>query len=204
MSNQQLVDLLDAGRPAERADAAANRLRVLAAAERLFAERGACNVSMDDVAQAAGVGKGTVYRRFGDQAGLALALLEERERRLQEQLVRGDPPLGPGAPPRERLTAFLDALVDLLDAHTELHVLSETAARGARYASGLYAFYRLHTRILLAEADAGIDVEWFADALLAPLAAELFRHQREELGMDVDRIKEGLHALADAILGGGS
>ena len=54
--------------------------KVLAAAERLFAERGPCSVSMDAVAAAAGVGKGTLFRRFGDRAGLVQAVLSERER----------------------------------------------------------------------------------------------------------------------------
>src|ERR671923_2506063 len=85
----------------ERADAARNRRRVLAAARRLFAERGVANVTMEEVARAAGVGKGTVFHRFGDRAGLALALLDDRERELQEAILHGPPPVGPGAPAYE-------------------------------------------------------------------------------------------------------
>ena len=80
-----------AGRP-ERADAARNRRRALEAARRLVAERGADAVTMDDVAAAAGVGKGTLYRRFGDRHGLLLALLDDEERALQEAILRGPPP----------------------------------------------------------------------------------------------------------------
>jgi AcrR family transcriptional regulator len=87
----------------ERADAQRNRLKVLAAAERLFACHGVENVSMDAIAAEAGVGKGTLFRRFGDRAGLALALLHEQTAALQEQIIRGPAPLGPGAPPKERL-----------------------------------------------------------------------------------------------------
>src|SRR4051812_17623609 len=83
----------------ERADAARNRIRVLEAAEKLFAERGVDAVTMDDVAGAAGVGKGTLYRRFGDKGGLAMALLDQRERELQERILTGPPPLGLGAGP---------------------------------------------------------------------------------------------------------
>src|SRR5690242_20884687 len=85
--------------PAERADAARNRERILCAARRLFAERGAGCVSMDAVADAAGVGKGTLFRRFGSRAALALAVASEDEQDLQEGLIRGEPPLGPGAAP---------------------------------------------------------------------------------------------------------
>src|SRR5256885_725442 len=96
----------------ERADAARNRARILATAERLFSERGPDCVSIDAVADAAGVGKGTVFRRFGSRAALLLAVLSEREGRFQEDLIRGRPPLGPGAPPRARLIAFGGAPID--------------------------------------------------------------------------------------------
>src|SRR3954463_12923529 len=101
--------------PRERADAARNRVKVLAAAEELFARHGPECVSMEAIATAAGVGKGTLFRRFGDRAGLARALLDERERRLQDDMIRGAPPLGPGAPPRERLIAFGRAILDFPD-----------------------------------------------------------------------------------------
>ena len=201
MSNLDQLRELTARPPRERADAARNRARVLAAAERLFAERGACNVSMDEVAAAAGVGKGTLYRRFGDRAGLAVAVLEDKERDLQQSVVRGAPPLGPGAPADKRLRAFLNALVDLLDAHTELHVLSETSAVGARYRSGLYAFYRLHTELMLREIVPRHDAAVLADQLLAPLAVDLFVHLRDERGIEVERVRAGLMALVDALAG---
>ncbi|HJZ62164.1 MAG TPA: helix-turn-helix domain-containing protein [Miltoncostaeaceae bacterium] len=182
---------------AERADAARNRERILQAAERLFAERGVEAVSMDAIAEAAGVGKATLFRRFGDRAGLALALLDARERDLQGLMLRGDPPLGPGAPAEERLVAFIGALVDLLEAHTDLVVASETAPPGARYRSGLYATYHMHVRLLVAEARGpGADADALAELLLAPLAGEHYRHLRRERGMPVERIKAALADLA--------
>jgi AcrR family transcriptional regulator len=90
----------------ERADAARNRRRILEAAAMLVGERGIEHVSMDDVARAASVGTGTLYRRFGDRAGLALALLDEHTREFQDSLIAGPPPLGPGACATERLHAF--------------------------------------------------------------------------------------------------
>ncbi len=53
--------------PPERADAARNRRRILAAAEQLFAARGVGAVTMSEIAAAAGVGKATVFRRFTGQ-----------------------------------------------------------------------------------------------------------------------------------------
>src|SRR4051794_15516530 len=94
----------------ERADARRNRERILCATARLIERVGVEGISMDDVAAEAGVGKGTLYRRFGDRSSLLRALIEEPEKAFQDELIRGLPPLGPGAPPRERLHAFGDAL----------------------------------------------------------------------------------------------
>src|SRR4051812_46571116 len=132
------LPLLDAPRP-ERADAARNRRRVLDAAAALFAERGVDGVAMDDVARAAGVGKGTLFRRFGDRQGLLVALLDEAERRLQDEILRGPPPLGPGAPADARLPAFLDALVALLEERGDIVRASERSSPGARLRTAAYA-----------------------------------------------------------------
>ncbi|WP_026421206.1 TetR/AcrR family transcriptional regulator [Actinokineospora inagensis] len=177
----------------ERADAARNRARVLTAAEDLFAERGARNVTMDDIAKAAGVGRGTLYRRYPDRAAIALALLDDHERVLQEKLMGGDPPLGPGAPPAERLAAFYTAMVDLLDRHSHLALAAEVGH--SRFTTGAYGFWRAHVRALLVDAGTP-DPDALVDVALAPLAPEVFRHQREERALPVDRITAALRVLA--------
>src|SRR3954454_1652767 len=108
--------------PRERADAARNRERILAAAGELVARSGIEAVSMEDFARAACVGTGTLYRRFGDRAGLAFALLDQQTRDFQDALIAGPPPLGPGAPARERLRAFGERYVELLETHSALMV----------------------------------------------------------------------------------
>lgn len=173
----------------ERTDAARNRERILCAARRLFDERGVSCVSMDDVAEAAGVGKGTLFRRFGSRASLAAAVLSERERDFQEALIRGEPPLGPGAAPAERLAAFGEAMLDILDAHSELMLAAETGP--ARYAHPAYAVHRLHVTLLLREADPACDAELLADTLLAALSAGLYIYLREVREMPLERLKEG-------------
>ncbi|MGC7100553.1 TetR/AcrR family transcriptional regulator [Amycolatopsis lurida] len=176
----------------ERADAARNRAKVLRAAEALFADRGAENVTMDDIAKAAGVGRGTLYRRYPDRAAIAVALLDEHERELQEQLLRGDPPLGPGAPPAERLAAFYAAMLDLLATHGHLVLGSEIGHQ--RFGTGAYGFWRAHAHALLTEAGLP-DPDGLVDTMLAPLAPELFRYQRER-GVGLDRLKRNLRELA--------
>jgi AcrR family transcriptional regulator len=194
-------DLL-AGSPAgsdkvtERADAARNRARVLAAAADLFAARDPRTVTMDDIAKAAGLGRATVYRRYPDTWSIAVALLDEHERALQEKLVRGDPPLGPGAPPADRLAAFYAAMIELLDAHVALVLGTETG--GARFATGAYGFWSAHVRSLLVDARIA-NPDGLIDTLLAPLSAEVFVHQRAR-GLTSAQITDALSRLAHGML----
>jgi AcrR family transcriptional regulator len=199
-SSSEGLELLRARPRKERADAARNREKVLAAAARLFAEKGVEAVSMDAVAAAAGVGKGTLFRRFGDKSGLAVALLDDRERDLQQRILSGPPPLGPGAPARDRLTAFVAAYADYLFAHLDLVRMSETASPGARYRIGAYRFWHRHVAILLAQARPGADADVLSHALLASLAAETAGVLREEYGED--RAIKGITGLALAVASG--
>lgn len=193
------LELLAIGRQRrkERSDAARNRGRILDAAGRLFAERGVAAVSMDAVAEAAGVGKGTLFRRFGDKAGLAVGLLDERERQLQQRILTGRGPLGPGAQPRERLRAFVRAYAEFLFANLELVRMSETASPGARYRIGAYRFWHRHVAILLGQADPGIDAGVTAHLLLAPLAAEHMAALLETASQG--RIHAALQQLVDRL-----
>jgi AcrR family transcriptional regulator len=180
----------------ERADAARNRERVLVAARRLFAERGVAGVTMDEIARAAGVGKGTVFHRFGDRAGLALALLDDRERDLQEAVLHGHPPLGPGAPAGERLVAFLDALLDFTVEHAELLIAADSGRPGGRYLTGAYESWHRHATLLLSELRPGSDAAMLAHLLLAPLAADLVRYLTEDAGVEVERVRAALRELS--------
>jgi AcrR family transcriptional regulator len=183
----------------ERADAARNRLKILGAAERLFAQHGVENVSMDMVAEAACVGKGTIFRRFGDRGSLARALLDERERRFQDEFIRGDPPLGPGASPAERLRAFGHRMIELLEAHGDLILAAETGSPTARFRSPPYVVYRAHVTSLLAELDPRLDVEYHAESLLSVLAAAQHHHLRREREMPVERVRAGWDAVVAAV-----
>src|ERR1700737_4934271 len=192
MSTSAELPLIEAD-ALERADAARIRERILCSAARLFDERGIECVSMDDVADAAGVGKGTVFRRFGSRAALAQALLSERERAFQEHFIRGAPPLGPGAPPRERLIAFGEGLLEHLQRHAELIAAAEVG--GARLISAPYAAYRQHVTLLLREADSNCDAELLAEMLLAALSAELFIHLRQQRSLPLERLQAGWREL---------
>jgi len=103
--------------PAERADAARNRRHLLATAREILAEQGAGQLTMDGLAERAGLGKGTVFRRFGTRAGIFQALLDDEERDFQQAVLSGPPPLGPGAPPLDRLIAYGRARTGFLISH---------------------------------------------------------------------------------------
>ena len=185
----------------ERADARRNRERILCAVARLVDEHGIDAVSMDDVAAEAGVGKGTLYRRFGDRWSLLRALIEEPERDFQDAVIRGEPPLGPGAPPEDRLLAFGAGLLSLLDGHARFILAGDKVITG-RYGHPVYSFYRLHVAFLLREIlGDGTRTEYLVDALLAPLAPEPFIYQREALGLSLEEMTAGWQALAEAVIG---
>ncbi|RPF31774.1 TetR/AcrR family transcriptional regulator [Streptomyces sp. TLI_185] len=155
------------GVTAERSDAARNRVRLLAAA-RLVAEQGAEHVTMREVAEEAGVGKGTFFRRFGDRDGLLLALLGEAEAEFQEAYASGPAPLGPGAPAVDRLAAFGCALLGRITTDADLGAAlgrQVPYARRAGPGSGL-AFHQ-HVSTLLRDMGLDGDHEILAHAPLA-------------------------------------
>jgi AcrR family transcriptional regulator len=187
----------------ERADARRNRERILCAAARLIDRVGIDCMSMDDVAAEAGVGKGTLYRRFGDRSSLLRALISEPEQAFQDSLIRGPAPLGPGAPAEMRLHAFGDGLLRFLDRHAIYVQAGELLGGSKRYGHPVYAFYRTHVSLLLRQACGETpNHEYLVDALLGPLAAEPFLYQRDLRAMSVDEICAGWHGLCDAVLAG--
>lgn len=174
-------------------------MKILDAAERLASRHGIENVSMDMVAEEAGVGKGTIFRRFGDRASLALALLDEHVQQFQEAFIRGKPPLGPGAPPIERLRAFGHAMVDLLEEHGDLILVGESGSPCARFRSPPFRAHRAHVTSLLTELDPRLDAEYHADSLLAVLAADQYRHLRRERKMPIERVRAGWDSVVAAV-----
>jgi AcrR family transcriptional regulator len=190
---------LIAPEPGERADAARNRERILCTARRLFAERGAACVSMDEIAETAGVGKGTLFRRFGSRAALALAVLSESERAFQEDLIRGEPPLGPGAPAQERLIAFGCRRLDLLAENAETLAAAEIGP--GRFSTAPYAVHRLHLTLLLREAVPGCDADYLAEVLLNALGADLFLFLHEGREFPLERLHAGWGELVCGVLG---
>jgi AcrR family transcriptional regulator len=183
----------------ERADARRNRRRILEAAAELVQERGIDAITMDEVAARAGVAKGTLFHRFGNRAGLAQALVDQSERELQEAILRGPPPLGPGAGPEERLVAFLGALLELVVDRLDLLLISDYDHPGLRFETGAYGGWVWHTALLLREAGLGDMAVGLAHNLLAPLAADLVRHRLRE-GASTEQLEAELARLARTVV----
>ncbi len=188
---------------AERRDVARNRERVMEAARNLFEERGVVSVTMEQIARAAGVGKGTLYRRFAHKGLLCHALLDEPTRQFQAETLKGLGETGVG--PAEKLSLFLDRLVQFTDENLDLlyggHETLDGTERLAQFAHPSYGWLRGTVLGLLRAAqrsgdlEEDFDAEYLADALLAPLGVDLFYHQRRVLGFSIERMSAGLRSL---------
>ncbi|MFD0165132.1 TetR/AcrR family transcriptional regulator [Streptomyces decoyicus] len=192
-----------------RADALRNREAVLAAADELFARSASPRgVSMDDIAAAAGVGKGTLFRRFGDRTGLIRAVFDARIEPLRQAVEEGPAPLGPSAAPRERVPALLDAVLRFKLDHRHLSLALEEAGSGSPYQGASYAWWHgilRDTLEQLPEAAAGpaADSDFTAHVLLAATRADLVEHLAGQEGMTPGRMRAQLAAFVGRVLGDG-
>jgi AcrR family transcriptional regulator len=185
---------------AERADAVRNRAHLLATARQMIDEQGPDQLTMDALAERAGLGKGTVFRRFGTRAGIFAALLDDDERAFQQQVLAGPPPLGPGAAALDRLIAYGRArtrfLVDhcgiaraAIDGHQPIPAGSQTPMS------------RTHIRILLGQMDLGdADVDMLAVQLTAALDAPLLLYlSASDLTADPRAAERIAHSWQDLV-----
>ncbi|MGW6015627.1 TetR/AcrR family transcriptional regulator [Streptomyces sp. NPDC055210] len=186
-----------------RADAARNREAVLAAADRLFARSDSPqHVSMADIAAEAGVGKGTLFRGFGDRTGLIRALHETRLEPIRQAVVDGPRPLGPGTPPAERAPALLDALLCFKLDHRHLSLALEEAGSGSPYGAGHYDWWHGTLRGVLEDVPGFGDGNFAAHALLAAVRADLVDHLVDRHDASREQLRAELAAYTAKLLNG--
>lgn len=181
----------------ERSDAARNREALLKAAQELVDHCGTDGVTMDAVAAKAGVGKGTVFRRFESREGLMAALVNRNETEWQAHVISGPPPLGPGAPPMERLLAFGHSRIELNLSHARL---IEAAGRAGTRNYAAESFAAMHVRYLLEQLGVHGDIAYLATALIAPLEVPILVQQTELEQTPLDRIRAGWEDLVRRVI----
>jgi len=176
---------------AERADAARNRLHLLATARQMLAEQGQDRLTMDGLAERAGLGKGTVFRRFGTRAGIFQALLDDDERAFQQRVLSGPPPLGPGAAPQERLIAYGRARAGFMVGRREI---ARAALDGSQpIPVGQRApMSQIHIRVLLGQLSlGGVDLDMLTVQLAAALDGPVLLYlSSDELTDAVDELEQ--------------
>lgn len=185
----------------ERRDAARNRELLLCAAREIVGESGADALTMDLLARRAGVGKGTVFRRFGSRAGLMMALLSGAEAEFQSRFMFGPPPIGPGAPALDRLVAVGTARVSWILEFGELARAADASAHN-RFDVPAAVLWHRHLEMLLREAGVTADPWLMASALAATLEPELLLHAVDVHGIDPERLAESWRELVTRVVAG--
>lgn len=173
-----------------RADAVKNRELLLQTAQRLFAENGVDAVTMSDVATAAGVGKGTLYRHFPNgKPDLCQVLIDHDQRDLQERTLarlrenRGYAPL-------VDLEWFLQEVVAFIARNQQL--MFAEASIGSMLQHPAHLWWRQTIRGLLQRVNPQVDVEYTADMLFVMLDPRTIHFQVTERGYNFERIASAL------------
>ncbi|MGX1885492.1 TetR/AcrR family transcriptional regulator [Streptomyces sp. NPDC055287] len=184
-----------------RADATRNRDAVLAAADSLFARcESPESVTMADIAAAAGVGKATLFRGFGDRTGLIHALYEMRLAPIRLAAEEGAPPLRPATPPLQRVPALLDAVLCFKIDNRHLALALEGSGGGSPYAAEHYERWHSTLQAALEQIPGLTDSDFTAHALLAATRADLVEHLVGQRRTTRDEMRAHLAAFTARVL----
>jgi AcrR family transcriptional regulator len=188
----------------ERRDAIENRERVLAAARQLFAAQGVEATSMNEIAQVAHVGVGTLYRRFAHKGELCFALLWDDIERFQQLITAQFEMSRETRSAIEQMDFLFRELIKMTITHIPLLSAMQEASSGLRrneiYQSPFYVW--LHQQIIdllrpaiqeqqLKECNTIL----VADTLLASVAPPLLAYQIEVRGLELSQITNNIRQL---------
>lgn len=202
-----IPELFGSHRRHERRDAAEHRQRILEVAQHLFAEHGVAAVNMHQIAIAAGIGQGTLYRRYSHKGEICVDLLREGHERFVEEiatllagiatssaLARLGGVLGHCVGFLEEQGALLEpiAVTDMRDWQCD------ESERSQRAPLNLW-LHELFAGLLSEAVERGelaeLDVPYTASAILATLYPPFYRFQRYERGFSPERILQGLRRI---------
>lgn len=196
MTNMNLI-LPDTQPP--RADAVKNHALLLETAQRLFHEYGVDAVSMSAIAEAAGVGKGTLYRHFKNKLELAVALLDEEQRDLQTRTLRR---LGHQDSACEKLrwfitevSAFVVRNIGLLAVGLE----SENLLGHPAHFWWRQTINSLLAQIAEANSEMPANPAYIADVIYIMLDVRTILFQKQQLGYSDAQILEGLKHIIERL-----
>ena len=192
----------------ERRDALEHRQQILQVAQNLFAKHGVHAVSMHQIAKAAGVGQGTLYRRYAHKGDLCMDLLHDRHERLLTDVATFFA-MNVDAPALERLDgvlslsiAFLEEQGALLSPVAFTEIQEALCHDEAVKAEHLPFYHWLHSIFsgLLSEAVerkelSALDTSFTADAILVTLNPMFYHMQRQERGLSPELILQGIRHI---------
>ena len=173
--------------PPTRADALKNRALILNTANKLFMERNVHDVTMSDIAEAAAIGKGTLYRHFDDKAQLCHALLDEEQRSLQDRSLEYFRTQGN---PVDNLGWFLVEVAMFVDHNS--HLLCVTSDHILTLQHPAHWWWRQTIRGLLGQINPSGDLEYLTDLFYVMLDVNTIYFQRKNQGYPIERITDGL------------
>lgn len=180
-----------------RADAVKNRALLLETAQRLFETQGVDAVSMSAVAEAAGVGKGTLYRHFTNKTELCLALLDQDQRALQERTFAY---LRNNDSPRDKLHWFVGQVLQFVMGARDWLALGAFHHEGSSVLEHpAHLWWRQTIYGLLVQMNVPGDREYKADQVYVMLSATTIDFQMNMLGYTIERIEQGLCDLIDCL-----
>lgn len=177
-----------------RSDALKNRRVLMDTAARLFAQQGVDEITMSAVAQAAGVGKGTLYRHFASKAELCHALLDQEQRDLQEHTLRR---LRTATyPPLDDLHWFVEQVVCFVYRNVSLlNTFDDPTVNSLDFPGHQWWWQTM--RALLVRVGTVNDLDYAVNTLYVMLDAHTIQFQTQSRGYDRDRVVAGLHDLID-------
>jgi AcrR family transcriptional regulator len=179
-----------------RADALKNRALLLETAARLFAEQGVEAVTMSAIAEAAGVGKGTLYRHFQNKTELCHALLDHKDRELQERTLQR---LREVCNPVGNLRWFLTEIAHYVKENEELLGAGDTSGIPSLEHPANW-WVRQTIRGLLGQAKLSGDLDYLTDLLYVMVDVRTIRYLYHTRRNSMERIIDGMLAAIDRLL----
>jgi AcrR family transcriptional regulator len=179
-----------------RADAVKNRQLLMQTAQRLFADKGVDAVTMENLADAAGVGKGTLYRHFPKgKVELCQVLIDQDQRDLQDRTLKrlrehGDPLLD--------LEWFLREVIAFVVRNQTL--MFAEALMGGLLDHPAHLWWRQTIRGLLARIKLDVDLDYTTDLIFVMLDPRTIQYQMNARSYAPERIADGLITILNRIL----